>query len=355
MPASGIHSAAKCRCDWRIRGWRKTSAYKIIQVYVEYTCTYSLNAACAVGFYTHIVRKVDVRHPFQEPLTHDRGVMKECDFSLHCIFHPNTLLFHQQVNLNSPSKDRKVYFLPLHRFVEWYQLIQPSTGIYHSLDDQTLLMRRRPWYAEFQLRLGLSRVVFWKIPSWYAAGWKWNCCASLVFQVVARKPHLFWGGPFAGARARTGARFSLHLCILKLLQVVHNSCMSIACSHEVLQGSLFARAVGLWSGCSEWFSECLQWGWLPGGMSSVWSLGSSHWDTETPQKHRIPCATHSADAMQLEPHGSASAGTSSFAIQAHCFGRAIEHLRKVQLHVLPERVQRLGGLDGRTLSRSDLD
>ena len=64
-----------------------------------------------------------------------------------------------------------------------------------------------------------------------------------------------------------------------------------------------------------------------------------------------PCATHSADAMQLEPHGSASAGTSSFAIQAHCFGRAIEHLRKVQLHVLPERVQRLGGLDGRTLSR----
>ena len=61
--------------------------------------------------------------------------------------------------------------------------------------------------------------------------------------------------------------------------------------------------------------------------------------------------THSADAMQLEPHGSASAGTSSFAIQAHCFGSAIEHLRKVQLHVLPERVQRLGGLDGRTLSR----
>ena len=55
--------------------------------------------------------------------------------------------------------------------------------------------------------------------------------------------------------------------------------------------------------------------------------------------------------MQLEPHGSASAGTSSFAIQAHCFVRAIEHLRKVQLHVLPERVQRLGGLDGRTLSR----
>ena len=65
-----------------------------------------------------------------------------------------------------------------------------------------------------------------------------------------------------------------------------------------------------------------------------------------------PCATHSADAMQLEPHGSASAGTSSFAIQAHCFVRAIEHLRKVQLHVLPERVQRLGGLDGRTLSLS---
>ena len=99
----------------------------------------------------------------------------------------------------------------------------------------------------------------------------------------------------------------------------------------------------------------LHWGWLPGGMSSVWSLGSSHWDSTdsaTPQKHRIPCATHSADAMQLEPHGSASAGTSSFAIQAHCFGRAIEHLRKVQLH---ERVQRLGGLDGRTLSRSDLD
>ena len=57
-----------------------------------------------------------------------------------------------------------------------------------------------------------------------------------------------------------------------------------------------------------------------------------------------PCATHSADAMQLEPHGSASAGTSSFAIQAHCFGSAIEHLRKVQLHVLPERVQRLVGL-----------
>ena len=57
------------------------------------------------------------------------------------------------------------------------------------------------------------------------------------------------------------------------------------------------------------------------------------------------------NAMQLEPHGSASAGTSSFAIQAHCFVRAIEHLRKVQLHVLPERVQRLGGLDGRTLSR----
>ena len=56
--------------------------------------------------------------------------------------------------------------------------------------------------------------------------------------------------------------------------------------------------------------------------------------------------------MQLEPHGSASAGTSSFAIQAHCFVRAIEHLRKVQLHVLPERVQRLGGLDGRTLSLS---
>ena len=55
--------------------------------------------------------------------------------------------------------------------------------------------------------------------------------------------------------------------------------------------------------------------------------------------------------MQLEPHGSASAGTSSFAIQAHCFGSAIEHLRKVQLHVLPERVQRLGGLDGWTLSR----
>ena len=55
--------------------------------------------------------------------------------------------------------------------------------------------------------------------------------------------------------------------------------------------------------------------------------------------------------MQLEPHGSASAGTSSFAIQAHCFVSAIEHLRKVQLHVLPERVQRLGGLDGRTLSR----
>ena len=51
-----------------------------------------------------------------------------------------------------------------------------------------------------------------------------------------------------------------------------------------------------------------------------------------------PCATHSADAMQLEPHGSASAGTSSFATQAHCFGSAIEHLRKVQLHVLPERV-----------------
>ena len=50
------------------------------------------------------------------------------------------------------------------------------------------------------------------------------------------------------------------------------------------------------------------------------------------------------NAMQLEPHGSASAGTSSFAIQAHCFVRAIEHLRKVQLHVLPERVQTPGWL-----------
>ena len=29
------------------------------------------------------------------------------------------------------------------------------------------------------------------------------------------------------------------------------------------------------------------------------------------------------NAMQLEPHGSASAGTSSFAIQAHCFGMVV--------------------------------
>eukprot|EP00434_Breviolum_minutum_P027835 symbB.v1.2.024621.t1/scaffold2344.1/size81749/8 len=41
-------------------------------------------------------------------------------------------------------------------------------------------------------------------------------------------------------------------------------------------------------------------------------------------------------------------GNGSAALQ--CSG-PVKHLRKVQLHVLPERVQRLGGLDGRTLSR----
>eukprot|EP00434_Breviolum_minutum_P030917 symbB.v1.2.027343.t1/scaffold2798.1/size70082/3 len=47
----------------------------------------------------------------------------------------------------------------------------------------------------------------------------------------------------------------------------------------------------------------------------------------------------------LDKHGSAPAGTSSLAPQAQCFVRAMEQLRKVELKVLLEKVQALGGLE----------